>query len=529
MTSIYGNNTKSTFEDGLKTDVIDDLDFSNDNVRIEIGKPPNTETINIVAPEVLINGSPIGGGGGGAGPVLTENLSIGPFDITNIPQYDGNTTIRGIAEDIQNIVSSVPSTETVFNNVLKCTGKMISQGLSVNNSVGQNDMSGTLLHDGNIELYGNINLNNNNITGFGFGGAQTLQALNNTVSLHGSDINSLKAKTFNISNVVNDSSTEFIGDILSSSLSNGSLGSLTKQFENLFLSGVGVMGALTTTTGNVIHRLTGTKSFSISDDGTPLAFTYFSVGITGITSQLKHIFANGLEPSTTGFGSLGSALKRFNTLFVDNVNTTNLTSPTGTIILGSSIDFGNVHELLNCPSINGIRPSGGLYSESSETVISGVQTNLLLLGNDATASGSLMVDANSFLVGDTYSFKLGGSITCLNNDVFTLNILTNPGLPSESIFASIIVTVDGAQTNGWFEVEIEFIVRQIGASGVAKMSTNGHYSYFNSTQVSKGYGINNLNNTTFNTTVDNILQLTYTTVETTVSIVLSQASLTKLY
>jgi hypothetical protein len=466
MTSIYGNNTKSTFEDGLKTDVIDDLDFSNDNVRIEIGKPPNTETINIVAPEVLINGSPIGGGGGGAGPVLTENLSIGPFDITNIPQYDGNTTIRGIAEDIQNIVSSVPSTETVFNNVLKCTGKMISQGLSVTNSLGQNDMSGTLLHDGNIELYGNINLNNNNITGFGFGGTQTLQALSNTVGIHGSDINALREKTFNISNVVNNTSTEFIGDILSSSLSNGSLGSLTKQFENLFLSGVGVMGSLTTTTGNVIHRLTGTKTFSISDDGNPFSVLYFSVGITDILSQLKHIFANGLEPFTTGVGSLGSALKRFNTLWVD--------------------------------SVNGLTPVGGQYAGTSfGTIINGGVLGSLLPNSGV---GSLSVPANGFKVGDSFHLVCSGSIPDGDkDDVFTITLNQNG-----TQLGQIAVDMED-MTNASFELEADFQVHSIGVSG--QFVTSFDFT-FNRSLLKDFSGTRLVQVSSVNTTLPSILTLT---------------------
>lgn len=378
-------------------------------------------------------------------------------------------------------------------------------------------------------LSADLNIGSFDITGVGFGGLNTLNGINNTVSIHGSDINALKSKTFNISNVINDTSTEIIGDLLSSSLSNGSIGSLTKQFENLFLTGNAIMGAITTTTGNVIHSLTGSKTFTIGDDGSPFSLLFFSVGLSGILSQIKHVFSNGLEPFTNGIGNIGSTLKRFNSIFVNTVDTINLTNSTGSIILGSSLDFSNTHELLNVQTINNIRPSGGLYSESSETVFTGIQGDIKLLGTDPTASGSLMVPLNSFTVGDTYAFKLGGSITCLNNDVFTINIVSNAGLGSEAVFATITVTVDGAQTNGWFEIELEFIVREIGAAGIAKITTNGHYSYFNSTQVSKGYGVNNLNNTTFNTTINNMIQVTYTTAETTISLTLSQVSLTKLY
>ena len=515
---------ETTISSNLYTNDIRCSDVKNQigTTRIDFTDP---EDINIQCTELLLNGVPLTSGG--AGSELTQDLSIGAYDITNIPQYNGITSLREIALDTQNIQSSVPSVETVFNNVLKCTGKMINEGLSVTNPVGQNDMSGTLLHDGNIELYGNINLNNNNITGFGIGGTQTLQSLNTTVGIYGSDIFALKEKTYNISNVVNDTSTEFIGDILSSSLSNSSLGSPTKQFENLYMTGIGTMGSLITTIGNVIHRLNGTKSFTVGDDSSPLSLLFFKVSITGIISQIKHIFSNGLEPFTNGVGSIGTALKRFNSLFINNVDTNNLSSSTGTIVIGSDIDFQNTYKLLNIETINNIRPSGGLFSESSETSYiggagGGVQS---IVNQDSTASGSLNIPANGFVVGDTYSFKIGGRITCDNNDSFEINILTNYQLPTQTVFAQINIISDGAQNNGWFEIETEFIIRAIGSAG--KVTTNGHYSYYNSSNVSKGVGIDNV--VILDTTVDNELDVLFATIDNSITLTVSQVSLTKLY
>ena len=275
-------------------------------------------------------------------------------------------------------------------------------------------------------LTSNLALGGFDITGIGFGGLQTLNGLNTTVAFHGSDINALKEKTFNISNVVNDTSTEFIGDILSSALSNSSLGSLTKQFENLFLSGLGVMGALTTTTGNVIHRLTGTKTFLISDDGNPISIPYFSVGITEILSQITHIFVNGLEPFTSGVGSLGSALKRFNTLWVD--------------------------------SVNDLTPVGGLYAGTSfGTVISGGTLGSLLPNSGV---GSLSVPANGFKVGDSFHLVCSGSIPVGDkDDVFTITLNQNG-----TQLGQIAVDMED-MTDASFELEADFQVHSIGVSG----------------------------------------------------------------
>jgi hypothetical protein len=194
--------------------------------------------------------------------------------------------------------------------------------------------------------------------------------------------------------------------------------------------------------------------------------------------------------------------------------------------LHGNLDFQNIYQLLNVDTINNIRPSGGVFSESSETVYTsngGVVQSIV--NQDASASGTLMIPSNAFKVGDTYALKLGGRLTCANNDAFDINILSNFGTPSEVILATINVIVDGAQTNGWFEIEAEFIVRSIG--GVGTMSTNCHYSYYNSTNVSKGYGVDNL--IIFSTQIDNDLNVTFNTLDNTVQLRISQVSLTKLY
>ena len=190
-----------------------------------------------------------------------------------------------------------------------------------------------------------------------------------------------------------------------------------------------------------------------------------------------------------------------------------------------------------CQTINNIRPSGGVYSESAGTSYAGnsggAERPLL---NQGTSYGSLMVPAGGFTAGDTYAFKIGGAITCINNATFDLRICTNftpgGGGVGETDFATINVQVDGAQTLGWWEVELEFIVRAVGGVGVGAISTNGAYVYFNNTDVQKGYGVNVNNTTTFDTTIGNDLQVGFFTTETAGDLSvfrLDQVSLTKLY
>ena len=190
-----------------------------------------------------------------------------------------------------------------------------------------------------------------------------------------------------------------------------------------------------------------------------------------------------------------------------------------------------------CDTINNIRPSGGVYSESDGYTLAGDGGTLERpILNQGTSYGSLMVPAGGWTPGDTFAFKAGGAITCNNNATFTLRVCSNftagGGGLNEATFASIDVEVDGAQSADWWEIEVEFICRAVGGAGVAAISTNGHYSYFSSTDFQKGYGINNTNSTTFDTTVSNDLQIGFFSNENSTALSafqVDQVSLTKLY
>jgi len=79
MTDIYGGNTDSIFTEGIRTLVIEDTDQTNDNVKIDLSSTLGG-TINLIAPNVLVNGAPIGGG---IQNPLTSNLNIATYDVVN--------------------------------------------------------------------------------------------------------------------------------------------------------------------------------------------------------------------------------------------------------------------------------------------------------------------------------------------------------------------------------------------------------------------------------------------------------------
>lgn len=95
MTDINGNNTETTFTTGLTTDTIQDL---SDTSHITL----TTDTIDLVATNVLVNGAPIGGGGDGIQNPLTSNLNISTFDVVN----NTGLSLTGINTKTQNITST---------------------------------------------------------------------------------------------------------------------------------------------------------------------------------------------------------------------------------------------------------------------------------------------------------------------------------------------------------------------------------------------------------------------------------------
>lgn len=353
--------------------------------------------------------------------------------------------------------------------------------IGTNVLVNGNPISGGGGGDVTNPLTSDLNIGNFDITGVGFGGLETLNGLNNTVSLQGSNI-------FNNENNITDLQNKTQALLVPSAPGLLKVDGLITTF-GVDATSVVQSGYFTSTATN------STNSFS---------------GNTQINelSIINRLFLNDTDILQVKNIDLKSI----------NINTND------NIVLYGNLDFQNTYQLLNIESINNIRPSGGVYSESSETAYVGGGSQSIV-NQDSTASGSLLIQSNNFKVGDTYALKIGGKITCNNNDSFEISILSNFGLPSETLFAQLNIIVDGSQTNGWFEIEIEFIVRAIGAIG--KISTNGNYAYFNSNNFAKGVGVDNI--VIVDTQIDNQLNVIFTTTDTSITLTVSQVSLTKLY
>ena len=82
----------------------------------------------------------------------------------------------------------------------------------------------------------------------------------------------------------------------------------------------------------------------------------------------------------------------------------------------------------------------------------------------------------------TFLIKIGGKITCANNDTFTFHLRLNykplqPQLPSP-ILATFNITSNSVLTNTPWDVEAICSLRDLGAT--ATMFTDARFSYFES-------------------------------------------------
>ena len=147
--------------------------------------------------------------------------------------------------------------------------------------------------------------------------------------------------------------------------------------------------------------------------------------------------------------------------------------------------------------------SYGLFAQTANsTLITNTTAESSLINGGV---GTLTIPANGFSVGDSFRAVFGGVVNANNNQ--TIRIRVKAG--------SIVLLDSGAQNlgssviNDIWSLNIDFTIRAIGAAGVASIVSLGsfHYTKTNNASV-QGFGFNTVNNTTFDTTISNILNVT---------------------
>jgi len=150
-------------------------------------------------------------------------------------------------------------------------------------------------------------------------------------------------------------------------------------------------------------------------------------------------------------------------------------------------------------------PSGtniGLFAQTGNaTAMTNTVTETTLVNGGV---GSLSIPANAFNVGDSFSVSMGGVVSSANNN--TLRIRVKAG--SIVLGDTGLITMPQTTNKKW-DLEVRFTVRQIGAVGVASIACFGLLTYSkNASNAFEGADFSTVNNSTFDTTVPNTLNIT---------------------
>ena len=148
-------------------------------------------------------------------------------------------------------------------------------------------------------------------------------------------------------------------------------------------------------------------------------------------------------------------------------------------------------------------PAGGLFAQTANsTPVTGTDVETSLLNGGV---GSMSVPANGFAVGDSFNAALSGVMDAANNQ--TIRIRVKAG--SVILLDSGVQSLSNAIIDDIWTLSIDFTIRQIGAAGVASISSFGRFTYAKTNNANlEGFGMNTINSTTFDTTVSNTLDIT---------------------
>jgi hypothetical protein len=145
----------------------------------------------------------------------------------------------------------------------------------------------------------------------------------------------------------------------------------------------------------------------------------------------------------------------------------------------------------------------GLFAQTANsTIVTNTTTETTIIG---TGVGTLTVPANGFSVGDSFRAVFGGVINANNNQTIRIRVRTGSVL----LLDSGLQNLGSSVIDDVWSINIDFTIRQTGTAGVASIVSLGsfHYTKTNNASV-QGFGFNVVNNTTFSTTISNVLDVT---------------------
>lgn len=151
---------------------------------------------------------------------------------------------------------------------------------------------------------------------------------------------------------------------------------------------------------------------------------------------------------------------------------------------------------------NFIEVSRGLFAQTSlgaSVISTSGETNLI-----GTGVGSLIVPANAFKIGDSFTAKMCGKLSCANNQILHIRVRSNGVIIIDALEYTLATS-----TNKFFDLILDFTVTKLGNAGIAELFANGVFAYNRNASTSvEGVNFGLIDNTLFSTTVNNTLTIT---------------------
>jgi hypothetical protein len=144
----------------------------------------------------------------------------------------------------------------------------------------------------------------------------------------------------------------------------------------------------------------------------------------------------------------------------------------------------------------------GVFSQTANSPIITATTSELTLIDGGV--GTLSVPANGFQVGDSFRLDMGGVMSAQNGNTITIRLKSG----SVSLGSSGALTMPSITNQVWY-LTTTFTIRAIGAAGTASIVVLSQFHVLKAASgTQEGFAWNVVNNTTFNTTILNTLNIT---------------------
>jgi len=268
------------------------------------------------------------------------------------------------------------------------------------------------------------------------------------------------------------------GDIVPSTPRGATLGSIDKPFSELYLQS-GSISIESDTPGDpsaIISNISGNLEISVGG----MSLIESGSSFTSPTGSFEKLSA-GLTENYIWIGDS------------NNINTEISASSLATYLTSSFITPSQTGSLVN--TTYGLFNQTGSYTGVSASLDEGS-----LIGGGV---GTLTVPANGFTQGDAYQATLSGTCTFHNGDELQI-IVKNDG---QTLADTGIITLTRADLERW-NLTIDFSIYQIGGAGTASIASSGIFQYTqHASSTFSGINFSSINNTTFDTTADSVLEI----------------------